>query len=173
MFERETMVMLDLETMSTASNACICSIGAVKFTVEDGISDEFYTTVDAKDCKKLGLDFSKDTLEWWSKQNPAALKMLVKNTLPLAKALTNYSKWFGSKKRRQWGYGSAFDNVILRNAYKAVDLVSPWGYRDEMCFRTLEALFPEVARPDRTGTYHNALDDARSQTEHMLLMLRG
>lgn len=171
MFENETMVMLDLETMSTASNACICSIGAVKFTIDDGITEEFYITVDAKDCKKNGLDFSKDTLEWWSKQNPEALKALVKNTQPLKEALTQYSKWYGSKKLKQWGYGSAFDNVILRNAYKAVELGSPWGYRDEMCFRTLSVLFPEIPVPKREGTYHNALDDAKHQTKWMLKML--
>ena len=34
-------VMLDLETMSTESNAAICSIGAVKFTADLGIVDTF------------------------------------------------------------------------------------------------------------------------------------
>lgn len=171
MFEKGVQVMLDLETMSTASNACICSIGAVKFNTKDGIQDEFYITVDAKDCKKLGLHFSQDTLAWWSKQNPAALKMLVKNNKPLAEALTEYSKWFGVKKLNQWGKGSAFDNVILRNAYAAAKLNTPWSYQGEMCFRTLCLLFPEVSEPARQGTYHNALDDAKHQANHFIAML--
>jgi hypothetical protein len=171
MFEKETQVMLDLETMSTASNACICSIGAVKFNTKDGILDEFYITVDAKDCKKQGLHFSQDTLNWWSKQNPAALKMLVKDTKPLKEALTAYSKWFGTKKMNQWGNGSAFDNVILRNAYAAVELKEPWTYRGELCYRTLIALFPESSPPEREGTYHNALDDAKYQAKYFIQLL--
>jgi exodeoxyribonuclease VIII len=168
MYEGQLMVMLDLETMSTASNACICSIGAAKFTVERGVLDTFYTTVDAKDCKRLGLDFSKDTLEWWKKQNPEALKALIKKTVPLEEAVTEFSKWFGTKSLKTWGKGSAFDLVILRSAYKAVNIQQPWKYTHELCFRTLVDLFPEVREPKREGTYHNALDDAMHQVKHFI-----
>ena len=46
-------VMLDLETMSVESNAAICSIGAVKFSVEDASS---YTIT-----SKLGGKFKADS----------------------------------------------------------------------------------------------------------------
>ena len=45
--------MVDLETMSTRSNAAICSIGAVKFEGKE-ILDTFYCTVDIKSCKDCG-----------------------------------------------------------------------------------------------------------------------
>lgn len=171
MFEGEAMVMHDIETMSTASNACICSIGAVVFDVGKGITDEFYITIDAKDCKALGLDISPETVAWWSKQNPAALKMLMKDNVKLRPALTQYSKWFNRRSMKVWGNGSAFDNVILRNAYRAAGMGEPWKYHQEMCFRTLATLFPEVPKPKRTGTYHNALDDAKFQALHFIAML--
>ena len=48
-------VMIDLETMSTRSNASICSIGAVKFEGST-ILDKFYCTIDLKSCKDGGLN---------------------------------------------------------------------------------------------------------------------
>lgn len=164
--------MLDLETMSTESNACVCSIGAVKFAVGEGFIDEFYVTVDAKDCKRLGLHFSQDTLRWWSQQNPEALKMLLQDNLPLHDALVNFTAWFGPKSLKTWGHGSAFDCVILRNAYKAAGLKEPWHYRHEMCYRTVCALI-KLPEDTRFGTYHNALDDAKHQAHHLLKILES
>ena len=77
-------VMIDLETMSTDCHAAICSIGAVKFNLEIGIKNTFYCTVDLASCKAAGLHISKDTVEWWSKQNPAALKELRKDNISLS-----------------------------------------------------------------------------------------
>ena len=82
--------------MSVESNAAICSIGAVKFSIEDGILDTFYCTVDAADCKKMGLDISADTVRWWSKQPREVLEMLRKDNMPLQEALTKFSQWDGS-----------------------------------------------------------------------------
>lgn len=165
-------IMIDLETMSTLPNACICSIGAVKFTIEDGIQDEFYITIDAKDCKRLGLVLSQDTVDWWSRQNPDALKELTRKTIPLKMALTNFSKWFGPGSKQVWGNGSDFDNVILTSAYRAVELNTPWRFTDNRCYRTMKSLIDISAGP-RQGVYHNALDDAKYQTEHLLSMLRS
>ena len=81
-------VMIDLETMSTESNAAICSIGAVKFTLEEGIVDTFYCTVDAADCKAHGLVISADTIRWWSTQPKEVLESLRKNNLSLINMLT-------------------------------------------------------------------------------------
>lgn len=171
--------MVDLETMSTASNAAICSIGAVKFLLDDptapadGIFGEpFYTTVDAADCKRLGLDISKDTLAWWSKQPRAVLAMLTKDTKPLATALGAFADWYGPKSLPTWGCGASFDNVILDNAFKAVGRTRPWKYWDDRCYRTMKAMF-NLQEHARQGTYHNALDDAMHQTRHLLRIVNG
>jgi hypothetical protein len=165
-------VMLDLETMSTQYNATIASIGAVKFTVEDGVVDTFYQTVDVQSCKDVGLHVSKDTVRWWMKQSKAAREALLKDTIPLLDALTKFSKWFGSKSLPVWGNGATFDNVIITSAYEAVDLARPWKYFDDRCYRTIRSLI-QIPDEERKGVYHNALDDAVYQTNHLLNILKS
>ena len=67
-------VMIDIETLSTKNNAAILSIGAVKFNIKSGVIDTYYQNIDASTAKKFNRDIDKSTLEWWSKQNPEALK---------------------------------------------------------------------------------------------------
>ena len=165
-------VMIDLETMSTRPNGAICSIGAVKFTVEQGIIDEFYCTVDLRSCKEVGLHISKDTITWWSQQNKKALTELTKDNIMLSDALNRFADWYGPKSLLTWGNGAGFDNVLMDNAYYAIGMVRPWKYWDDRCYRTVNKLIP-IEESTREGTYHNALDDARHQTNHLLKILRS
>ena len=171
---QKIQVMLDLETMGVESNSVICSIGAVKFNVEDAtMGEEFYCTINAESCVQHGLVFSKSTIEWWGKkENAEALKQLRKDNIPLPEALINFTRWFGTKSLPTWGNGAGFDNVLMDNAYKAVKLVRPWLPWDDRCYRTVKNLFT-VVPPERAGTYHNALDDAKFQTEHLLSILKS
>jgi len=162
--------MLDLETMSTESNAAICSIGAVKFNLAEGITDSFYITVDVADCKRCGLDVSLSTVKWWSKQPKSTLDALRENCVPLKDALTAFSKWYGSVPMETWGCGANFDNVIIENAYKAVGMVRPWNAWKDRCYRTVRELI-KMPENERLGTYHNALDDAKHQAAHLLKIL--
>ena len=75
------------------------------------------------------------------------------------------------KAVRLWGNGASFDNAILSTAYELCELetVQPWRFYNDRCYRTVKSLYPEVAMV-RTGTYHNALDDAESQALHLLAM---
>lgn len=165
-------VMVDLETMSTESNAAICSIGAVKFTIDEGVLDTFYCTVDAADCKSHGLDISSDTVRWWSKQPKEVLELLRKDNLSLINALTQFSKWYGTQQYPTWGCGSDFDNVIMENAYKAVGMKRPWSAWKNRCYRTIREVI-SIPESSREGTYHNALDDALHQTQHLLKIFRS
>jgi hypothetical protein len=165
-------VMIDLETMSTRSNAAICSIGAVKFSVEDGILDKFYKTIDARSAKEYGLHFSKDTVEWWRQQNTEALRALTIDCVELDEALDKFTEWYGEKGIPTWGNGAGFDNVIMENAYFAIGKVRPWKYWHDRCYRTLKNLIV-VEEDSREGVYHNALHDAIHQTNHLLKILRS
>lgn len=167
-----THVMIDLETMSTESNAAICSIGAVKFTESGEILDTFYCTVDVADCKKHGLHIDPKTIEWWAKQSKDALKMLRKDNKSLVEALIEFSKWYGSTQYPTWACGSDFDNVIIENAYKAVGMNRPWAPWKNRCYRTLRETI-KLPEDTREGTYHNALDDAMHQTKHLLKIFRS
>ncbi len=157
-------IMLDLETMSTASNAAILSIGAVKFS--NKIDDEFYRVVNLKTCTDVGLEIDNSTIEWWNNQSPEARQVFNEIPITLEQMLKDFSNWIGDKPML-WGNGSDFDNVILSNAYKACGIEQPWAYYNNRCFRTAKALYPAV-KMEVTGTYHNALDDAHSQALHMI-----
>lgn len=168
----EINVMIDLETMSTESNASIASIGAVKFSIEEGVIDTFYCTVDVADCKLHGLHISADTIKWWGRQPKEVLEMLRKDNMSLTDALTKFSVWYGSTQYPTWGCGSDFDNVILENAYKAVNMVRPWNAWKNRCYRTIREVI-KLPEAERAGTYHNALDDALHQTHHLLKIFRS
>jgi hypothetical protein len=66
-----------------------------------------------------------------------------------------------------WGNGAAFDNVVLRNAFERAHLTPPWNFRQDMCYRTIKTLFPDVEMPERVGK-HNALEDAKWQAQHLI-----
>lgn len=163
--------MIDLETMSQRSNASIASIGAVKFE-NNKIVDKFYCTVDIKTCKDIGLNIQKETVQWWSKQNPEALAELRKNNISIQQALADFKEWYGTKSLWTWGNGAAFDNVIMDNAYQAIDDVRPWKFWDDRCYRTLKSIIT-IEEAERQGVYHNALDDAIHQTKHLIAMLES
>jgi len=169
-------VMLDLETMSTASNAAIVSIGAVKFSLNDDapnpIVDTFYCTVDAKTCKAAGLEISAATVDWWASQPREVMDSLRKDAIPLSMALRKFSQWYGSTSLPTWGCGASFDNVIIANAYEAVGVTRPWKYWHDRCYRTMKEIV-KIPEDSRQGTYHNALDDAMHQTMHLLKILKS
>lgn len=163
-------VMLDLETMSVRSNASIASIGAVKFSVEDGVIDTFYRTIDLRTCKAVGLHVDPETVKWWTQQDPLARNALLKDNVSLTQALDDFTEWFGKKSLPTWGNGAGFDNVIMENAYFACNMKRPWLPWEDRCYRTMKNII-QVPIDERQGVYHNALDDAMHQTKHLLKIL--
>lgn len=162
-------VMIDLETVSVRSNAAICSIGAVKFTFEEGILDTFYEKVDANTCKQVGLHVDKDTVNWWMTQKKEALLELTRDCKPLDTVLESFTEWYGKYEYPTWSNGAAFDLVVLENAYFAVGKVRPWKYWNDRCFRTMKEVIKIPYEVE--GTLHNALDDAISQTKHLIKIM--
>lgn len=170
-------VMLDIETLSTAPNAVIISIGAVKFTASGsaqgpaGAIDEstFYERIDPASCTQAGLHTDPATVAWWRRQSPEARKVLDAGGGQLEDVLRRFLAWAGPRPHI-WGNGSDFDNVIVASACKAVGITRPWSYAQNRCYRTVKALAPTVAL-NREGTHHNALDDACTQAEHLIRVL--
>lgn len=164
-----THVMIDLETMSTEHNAAIISIGAVKFDPTDfAILESFHVGVTLPSSQAYGLHISSDTVLWWlgpdlveARENYYALEKV-----DLATALEGFSLWFGNESLPVWGNGATFDNVILRNAFKAIGMECPWSFRHDRCYRTFRALssHTESVKPE---VAHNALHDAIAQVKTM------
>lgn len=165
-------IMLDLETLSTEPNAAIISIGAVMFT-KDGVSDyRFYQTIDIESNGFCGRHMSYSTVSWWMKQDLGARKEFQKPAEKLPIVLSNFRDWFTVYDiDGVWGNGSDFDNLILTSAFASVpSLTIPWKYYQNRCYRTLKNL---VNIPlERSGTHHNALDDAVTQAEHAVKIMK-
>jgi inhibitor of KinA sporulation pathway (predicted exonuclease) len=89
--------------------------------------------------------------------------------------LTAFQRWLSDlaplKEIALWGNGSDFDNVLLAQAYAAAKMDYPIRYYNNRCFRTLKNLGLAVQEPQREGTFHNALDDAKHQAKWAGLIL--
>jgi len=159
-------IMLDLETMSTTSNAAIVAIGAVEFEPATGeLGREFYHNVSLASCQDAGLDVEAGTVMWWLTRSEDARQALTETRLSLIGALSDFEHFTHLVRVDEefciWGKGSDFDNVILANAYRALGLQAPWKYKNNRCVRTILALVPDACDGvESEGTKHNALDDA-------------
>lgn len=173
-------IMLDLETFGNKPGCIITAIGAVEFgcgsVAGPMLGREFYVRVDACDAQRHGLTLDADTVLWWLAQSEAARWEM---TAPGAQLLTKSLYAFGDfyrgvlshdgKPAAVWGNGSDFDNIILATAYDVTQLERPWEHYQNRCYRTVKNLHPEI-KLTRTGTAHNALDDAKSQALHLMQM---
>lgn len=179
--------MWDLETLGTVPGCAILSIGIIQFnplaeTPDDIFSDGGkYLVVNKQDCLDNFLHVNPDTVAWWAKQSPEARQVLAdaddrKKSVPLrlaiAETIDYVSEHCDPKQARVLGNGADFDNPILTVAAHMVGMKIPWSYGGR-CYRTLknldEFLGPEFAAPKiyRSGTHHNALDDAKAQAMHL------
>jgi exodeoxyribonuclease VIII len=170
-------VMLDIETMSTQSNAAILSIGAVKFDPRGDIGmlgvpndpeyQHFYVTIDLASCVNAELHVEGRTVMWWLDQSVEARAALrAEPHYDLDSALSRFFVWFGPESLPTWANGAGFDNVILRNAYEKLGGISPFKFYDDRCFRTIKALFPDMQYV-KPKLQHHALEDAIAQATHL------
>lgn len=189
-----THIMMDLETMGTVPGCAGLSIGCVVMDFDKcALGDEFYTVVSLPDSLECFLHEEESTRKWWEDKTPEARQVLLEANDPaapkLAEAMENLNGWFkevGATVRttRLYGNGADFDNPILRVMYHAANIV-PFGAKPGAgffggrCYRTLKSLDelfgPAFAAPklNRQGTYHNALDDAKSQAVHLMELVRS
>lgn len=159
-------VMLDLETLDTGPTAAIVAIGAVMFG-QTGVDarNTFYSPVRVQSSIDAGLTVNGSTIEWWMGQSDAARAVFAEHAAHLATVLQGFAGWL-PEDCKLWGNGASFDNAILSNAYRAVGHVQPWQFWNDRCYRTVVATSP--VKRQQLGTHHNALDDARSQAEHLI-----
>jgi exodeoxyribonuclease VIII len=172
-------VMVDLETLGLVPGSVILSIGAVVFDAE-GLGNQFYQVVSVEDSEAFGLRRDPATMRWWDAQSPEARKVLddayASDATDLWRSLSRFNAWLVEQGGAVdsvylWGNGSNFDNVLLKAAYDACGMEPAWKFYQDRCFRTLKAMCPPFEAP-RTGTYHNALDDAITQANYAVQCLR-
>lgn len=166
-------VMIDLETMGTRPDAPIVAIGAVKFDAER-IRDEFYVNVNLKSAvEEGGAKIDPDTVMWWMKQDDEARGALERDCVGVTIALYKFREWLKPHDPEGvWGNGATFDNVLLGESYRRIGLTAPWPFWADRCYRTVKNLYPDVPLV-RSGTHHNAVDDARTQAEHLIAISKA
>jgi exodeoxyribonuclease VIII len=168
-------IMLDLETMGNGPDAAIVAIGLAEFDLSTRqIGRCFYQTIDLDSAVRHGGIIDASTVLWWLKQQQRARAEIASDGYPIDAILTLVTGWLENigerKTRRIWGNGANFDNVILASAYRRLSMPVPWDFWNDRCYRTVKNLHPTI-KMDRTGTHHNAIDDAISQAEHMIQMI--
>ena len=175
-------VMVDLETFGRRPGCSLISIGAVAFDIGKNITGpEFYGVVNRRSCVEVGLHEDEETLEWWSKQDPT-VSNIIKESEVGGHGIITMLKMFrdflaslhstSDKSVKVWGNGSDFDNAILISAYAAIGEKQPWEFWNNRCYRTVKSLHPEIKISRVFGQHHNALFDAKNQTNHLLRILR-
>lgn len=159
-------VMLDLETLSTRSDACIIQIAAIAFDIETGeLGPRFNAYVNESSLvgAKVGhIDVS--TVGFWMRQKfgPTLGAAITSedDALFLSEALSQFSQWFYDLTDEEgddtkpaaedvcvWAHGATFDIPILQNAFQercpeVCEAGVPWHYRAPRDTRTLFALAP-------------------------------
>lgn len=170
-------VMLDLETMGTGTDAAIIAIGAVGIDViRHKVLDEakFYCVIDLNSAVENGGTISPATVLWWMQQGEAARKEFTSgNCMGIRKALTDFENFMTLWDfEGVWGNGAGFDNVVLRSAYLSTGIKTPWGFRQDRCYRTFDQMYGHLAiTNERQGVHHNALDDAIYQATRLVEVL--
>lgn len=173
-------IMLDIETWGTGPKALIVSIGAVAFD-KDAITDSFHVCIDPESAKATGGEIDPSTILWWmsSERTEPREKWLQAEKVDIWSALNGFRQWAepilsvdGDNVRpgRVWGNGAAFDNVIVRSAMERLN-IDCWPFWLDACYRTIKGSAVDI-KLQRLGTYHDAVDDATSQAEHLIQINR-
>lgn len=161
-------VMLDVETLGTSADACIISIGAVKFELDSSAMDDagFYASISVESNLLAGRRIQESTLLWWLNQDKAAQAVFHESKQTLQGALADLADWFGDGEHMVWSNGADFDLPMVSHAYTSCGMDVPWPFWRSRCFRTYAHLpgAKSVTVPFH-GVKHNALADAVYQAK--------
>ncbi len=158
-------LMIDFETLDVAECPVILSMGVVVFN-ENGIVDCFFEKIDQQTCLDLGCSVSIDTLLWWEKQSDAAKKAAFGGKTNIGYAMGMLVDLYKKYECAEvWSAGALANIRWTNNILIKLNLEKPWKFYQEMCFRTFRVIMPQIDF-EKSGTAHNALDDAINQARY-------
>ena len=165
-------VMIDIETLSLASNAAVWQV-AWKDMASDATQVAFLNPAEMREhveCERLVEDPA--TIEW---------------TLKTYGAHSPFASWYSSYNRGKafggthsvkdlhtdmaltigpattvWAKGADFDFPILTNLFSWIGESAPWHYRNKACMRTLKML----AELEASETQLKALAEMKNPSAH-------
>ena len=158
-------LMVDLETLDTASSGVILTLGAVKFDPYDlqEPHSPLYFRISVDEQNALGRTVSESTLEWWGKQDAAIFEeaMSDDDRISVSSALAQLNKHVVGVDKI-WAQGVLFDIGMLEHLYKQMGQPVPWNFWQIRDSRTIMDLGDSSAKTGNKEA-HNALADAYSQ----------
>lgn len=184
-------LMVDIETMGTTPDAAVVTVGAVMFDLTAGpeqtIDKRCLAKASVASNQDFGRTISGSTLEWWFKQDPAAIRGLIEGQVTnLRNALTQFRLWADEHRpERVWANDPDFDVVILQSAFRSCNVHWSWHFAINRSMRTIgELAYPDQrerrtvikAIREQVGTHHKADDDAEAQARfvaHAYQVLKG
>jgi len=161
----ELHVMLDLETLSTNTDAVITQIGGCLFQpgAVDPIKHKFSYFIDPASALNSGMQIDWSAVRWWLGQSDEArAPFLADSQMTLRDALIYLQRGNWQNVQCVWSHGAGFDIPILEWSFKKLKLSYPWSYKAVRDTRTLFWLCPDVQWPENP-LKHSAVDDAVTQ----------
>lgn len=176
-------IMLDLETMGTRPSAPVLQIGMVAWDSATGEAKEArWNILLASACAEGAIMEARTTLWWLGAAGPSAQEAILQaqtKASPVSVALDGVDRFVEQCASLRtdlfvWGNSAMLDNALLEETYRRMGREPPWGFRSNMCYRTLKNCFPGIKAPPAPAdaVYHDALHDARYQMEHLKLLLQ-
>jgi len=158
--------MIDMETLNTAPDTVILTIGAVLFDPKgQGVVErlELRPTVDEQ-TDDYNRTISDDTLRWWSEQSPEAIEEAMgdRDRIPFKECMEKLYQFCWNRKA-VWSHGAIFDINIAENAFRQLDMRIPWSFWNVRDTRTLYDVTGVSLKDGGHVTTHKAVEDAERQ----------
>jgi hypothetical protein len=163
-----TDLMIDIETLSNATNAHVVSVGLVWFDKDHPDetlipAGQFYPTEDQPLAK---IDVG--TVKFWLEQTPKAQRVITdERNRDSAMAVSFVVRDAVEQARRVWAKDPDFDCVILKTFMKNAGLIYQWPFWKNRSVRTILDIVPNVKDLPFEGVQHDALADAVYQARQM------
>lgn len=162
-------IMVDLETLSTKSNAAVIEIALVPFSLREDLG-HFTALINMNDSaayEEFSID--QDTVDFHEKTSDI---LTASSASPVGVVGAGVDAFYYLSNLAQtyeihlWARGKDFDIPILTNFLRTVNTPEmPWDFWNTHCLRDLAKLYSEVKAP-ATNT-HRALADAINQVNHI------
>lgn len=167
-----TDIMIDIETLSTRSDAAVIAVGMVGFTRSDGPLWQSRWLV--KPELSPG-NRNRDTVEFWRSQGELFEFIAGGSEDPWEVGQT-LAKLVADSHGLIWAASPQFDIVILENWLRQLgfrDFTFPYRrLRDVRTVRYLAEIL-DIPLPERTGTAHDPVDDCLNQVADVVAVLEA
>lgn len=173
-------IMIDIETLSTHTNASIIQIAAVEFNKYNGkTGKECCIKICPNEWCLNQRHVDGNTIKWWMEQDKEVVETIFNNTdntVTLKDGLIileNFVKECDNVENDEeavivWGNGSTMDITILQSAYEYFNMNTPWKYWAVNDVRTIVSLNPDIKENcPFEGTKHNPIDDCKHQIKYL------